>query len=67
MDPEATENPFRDFRCAKCGAKALRLEWRLKAKPIGTFSLSGNTMKVSAIKWPWCVCDSCGAESEGKL
>jgi hypothetical protein len=52
-------------------AHKLRIEHRdrLFAKPLGSHSLSGNQMKVSAIhlKWPWLVCDGCGRESEGKI
>lgn len=45
-------------------------EGHFTAKPIGSFSLSGQTMKFSAIKetvdWPWAVCDNCKRESRGK-
>lgn len=67
----ADKNPFEGIPCRKCGAKELRLEWRntLTAKPLGTHSLSGSQLKVSATagSWPWCVCGACGAESKGKL
>lgn len=53
--------------CKYCGPDApLRIEYRLVAKPIGTFSLSGVQAKVSAVEWPFAVCDSCGRESRGK-
>lgn len=65
------KDPFEDIACRDCGAKALRLEMRptVVAKPLGSHSLSGNTLKVSAVVgagWPWCVCDACGSESKGK-
>jgi len=54
-----------DTPCPACGQMALRIERRLRAMPIGTFSLSGEQMKVSAIEVPWLVCGSCGAAAEG--
>lgn len=59
-------------RCKYCDSNKLRIEHRprLFAKPLGSHSLSGNQMKVSAIqydKWPWLLCDGCGHESEGKV
>jgi hypothetical protein len=45
---------------------ALRLVWKLEAKPVGSYSLAGAQMKFSANEHPWCVCDSCGAECKGK-
>ena len=51
--------------CPVCGALALRIEERLTAKPIGTYSLAGAQMKVSVLV-PWLVCGSCGAAAEGK-
>lgn len=52
--------------CPACGADALRIEYRLRAKPLGTYSLAGAQPKVAAENWPWLVCDSCGIEAEGK-
>lgn len=50
-----------------CGyAGGLWFEWRLQAKPIGSFSLAGAQMKVSANREPWIVCPPCGAEAQGK-
>jgi hypothetical protein len=40
---------------------------RLKAKPLGTFSIAGAQTKVVATKTPWIACDNCGVEAEGKL
>lgn len=53
--------------CKYCNHQGLRIEWRLKAKPLGTWSLAGMQDKVVAQKWPWCICDNCKHESEGKL
>ena len=52
--------------CPECEHKGLRIEWRLEAKPVGSFSLSGAQMKFSAAKVPWLVCPGCGVESKGK-
>lgn len=47
--------------CPECGG-TLRVQLRdtIIPKPVGTFSLSGQGMKVSATveSWPWAVCDS---------
>ena len=56
--------------CKYCHATgAIVIEWRdeLHAKPLGSFSLAGHQMKVSAteVSWPWAVCTSCGHESRG--
>lgn len=63
-------SPFAGIPCRECGHAELRLEMRprLISRPLGTWSLSGAQIKTSAreIQWPWCVCDHCGAESEGK-
>lgn len=54
--------------CTRCGTQdSLKVEYRLEAQPVGSFSLSGNQMKFSAIEWPWLVCTSCDAECKGKL
>lgn len=67
---EPIPNPFEGVPCRDCGNETLRLEFRTKliAKPLGEFSIAGVQMKFSATKtdWPWCVCDTCGGESEGK-
>jgi hypothetical protein len=54
-----------DTPCPGCGEKKLRIEWRLTAQPLGSFSLSGHSMKVSATSGPWLVCDGCGIEAQG--
>ena len=61
MSAKVEETP-----CPACGAMALRIEERLTAAEIGTFSLAGQAMKVSASLVPWLVCDGCGIEAKGK-
>lgn len=61
-----------DVECKYCGTVGqIKIEYRKKLipKPLGTYSLSGSQMKISAteVKWPWAVCGACGHESEGKL
>lgn len=53
--------------CPKCQESTLKVEYRLKTQPVGSFSLAGQQMKFSALEWPWVVCSGCGAESEGKI
>lgn len=45
--------------CPRCGSKTLTIVMKLVAKPIGTYSLSGSTMKISCIEWPYLECSSC--------
>ena len=52
--------------CPACGHHGLVIEWRLTAKPIGSFSLAGAQMNVSATERPWIRCPECGVEAEGK-
>lgn len=67
-------NPFHGLPCGECGYPALvlemRAETRLTARPLGSHSLAGAQLKVSAVaasvSWPWCVCRHCGRESRGK-
>lgn len=70
VDRAATLNPFTGVLCVRCGVAALTLVWKLEARPLGTFSLAGVQLKVSAREWPYCVCDptlgGCGAECRGK-
>lgn len=66
MDP-ANYPDLSGVQCTACGAVGqLRIETRLEARPLGTWSLSGNNLKTSAIEWPWMVCDACKAECKGK-
>lgn len=57
--------------CPQCGEVGkLRIEYRdkLVAKPLGSFSLAGAQMKVSArrVQAPFLCCDACGLALEGK-
>ncbi len=51
--------------CPACGADALRIETRLRAKSVGSFSVAGATVKFPVTEVPFLVCDSCGIEAEG--
>ena len=48
--------------CPLCGEKSLTLSYQLYAKPIGSFSLSGQQMKFSAIRYPIVTCKTEGCE-----
>lgn len=64
---EAQERTLEEATCQKCfQAGGLTVEYRLTAMPIGSFSLAGAQMKVSALEWPWLMCRHCGAECQGK-
>ena len=52
--------------CPQCGKKQLEIERRLTAKPIGSWSLAGMQMKMTAVDWPWIVCRNCYVESPAK-
>lgn len=56
--------------CDQCGKRELELIFleEMIAKPMGTFSLSGVQMKVSAnlLKWPYLVCE-CGRVCRGSV
>lgn len=56
--------------CPQCGSTGFRVEYVLAAKPLGTFSLAGAQMKVSAVRAPKIVCglsedQGCGASAVG--
>lgn len=53
--------------CLYCGSADTWVEWRLLARPLGSYSLSGNQMKFSAAAWPYAVCGGCGHVSKGKI
>ena len=53
-----------DVPCPRCGNKTLEIETRLKAQPVGTYSLAGQSLKVSAVQRYWLVCRTCGIEAE---
>ena len=55
-----------DVACPQCQAKMFTLQNRLVARPLGTWSLSGAQMKVSAYEWPHLVCGNCGAAYAAK-
>lgn len=50
--------------CPMCGNVGFTVSWVLRAKPIGTFSLAGQQMKVSAKEVAVVKCDGCGLEAE---
>jgi hypothetical protein len=52
--------------CPACGGDRLRLERRLRAKEVGTFSVAGSQLKFPAVEVLWLVCGECGVESEAK-
>jgi hypothetical protein len=54
--------------CPACGAPpgCLRVEDVLVAQPLGTFSLAGNQMKVSARTCPKLTCTQCRLELIGR-
>jgi hypothetical protein len=52
--------------CPWCGNRTLHIGEELRAKPIGSYSLSGTQMKVSAYTFPILVCHACGLEVEGR-
>ena len=62
---EEIEDWAAEQTCPGCGHEGLRIEWRLAARPVGSYSLSGAQMKVSATRKPVLICDGCGAEAEG--
>lgn len=53
--------------CPQCGERSLELSWRLVAKPLGTFSLSGSQLKFSANEIPFIHCNGCGLTAEGNV
>lgn len=52
--------------CKYCGSDDIVVEWKLRAKPIGSYSIAGAQPKVVAEKWPYATCQGCGHESEGE-
>ena len=53
-----------DLACPGCGQRALQLQGRLAASPLGSFSLAGVQTKVTAKAVTYLVCTSCGIESQ---
>lgn len=54
--------------CPTCGELTLEVKPKLVAHPIGTFSLSGQTMKFSSHwEWRWeCVHEGCNASGRAE-
>ena len=59
--------PLDGALCKRCGSEDFRVVYKLEARPLGTFSLSGHQMKFSAQQWPYAVCQGCGATSRGQV
>ncbi len=53
--------------CPWCGRFGLLLTWELAAKPIGSFSLAGVQMKVSAMHRAAVACPDCKVMQAGVL
>jgi hypothetical protein len=55
--------------CPECDAAppVLKLTMPLVANPIGTFSVSGRQMKVTARTRPQITCSACGAQWTGEF
>ena len=53
------EQDISHVACATCGERKLRFEKKLIALPLGSHSLSGNQMKVSARYMDILCCDGC--------
>lgn len=54
--------------CPTCGCSQLRFTTKLVLRPLGSWSLSGNQLKTSAVKWPYVICDNddCDFEQAAK-
>lgn len=61
LNAEQPPNPTGEPRCPQCGAgpDAVSLTVRLWAQPLGSFSLAGQQMKVSARERPVFSCTAC--------
>lgn len=51
--------------CRHCGHTGIRIEMRLEAKPLGSFSLAGAQTKFSVREHPYAVCEECEHVSRG--
>ncbi len=51
--------------CPQCAKHGLVIDWRLVARPVGSYSLAGVQMKFSAREEPWLRCPACGVEGRG--
>jgi Zn ribbon nucleic-acid-binding protein len=54
-------------RCPACQATPLLLRWGLEAKRLGSFSLAGAQMKVSARQVARVSCGACGWSVPGRF
>ncbi len=56
------------MRCPNCQATGtIVIDFELRARPIGSFSLAGAQMKVSAEQVAIAECTACGARTPGRL
>lgn len=54
-----------DNPCPWCGIRALHIGEELQAKPVGSYSLSGAQIKVSAQVVPILECGNCDLSVDG--
>jgi hypothetical protein len=54
-----------ELTCPACGSAGMHIDWRMKPKKIGTYSVAGSGVNLAVEETPWLVCDSCGVEAEG--
>jgi hypothetical protein len=53
--------------CKHCGPEhPLHIAWRLVPNPLGTYSIAGAQLKVTAKKVPFAICNNCSRECRGK-
>lgn len=55
-----------EVACPACGEHDLKIVVRLRARPIGSYSLAGHKVKFSAVNWPYLVCGNCKIEAPAK-
>lgn len=48
---------LREHPCPLCGRRELQVKLLLEGLPLGSHSLSGYQLKISAREWPYVVCD----------
>ena len=58
---------FNSKPCPACGQHKVIISIELKASPLGTHSLSGSQMKVSASEVPVLNCGACDLMLEGEI
>jgi len=56
------EEAARETPCPLCHKLSLWLSYKLVAKPIGEFSLSGQQMKFSCVQYPILTCTTAGCD-----